>query len=72
MFELFNGAVKEGMTDFTLYRVPAGWQASSRWHSSTGWRVSIDRSLEEAVRGALSIHREEPKLVVDLGAEDLI
>lgn len=66
MFELFDNAIKQGMTDFTLYRVPAGWQASSRWHSSTGWRVNIAKDLKTAVSAALSISRQLPNDGADL------
>lgn len=68
MFELFHAAIKAGMTDLTLYRVSAGWQASSRWHSGTGWRVNIDRDLETALKGALSTQR----IVPDTEVGDLV
>lgn len=54
MFELFHAAIKEGMTDFTIYRVPEGWQVSSRWRSGSGWRVNTTKDIEVAIRGALS------------------
>lgn len=66
MFELFHDAIKQGMTDFTLYRVPQGWQAGSRWHNSTGWRVNVTKDLETAVKGALSTQRLMP---VDDGSD---
>lgn len=57
MFELFEKAIKAGMTDFTLYRTDKGWQASSRWHSGPGWRASVARELETAIKGALAVQR---------------
>lgn len=60
MLAQLNAAIKAGMTDFTLYRVTAGWQASSRWHSGSGWRVSIHKDLGIAIQGALSIERILP------------
>lgn len=60
MFEMMHKAIAAGMTDFTLYRVATGWQASSRWHSGTGWRVSIDKEAEIAIKGALTTERHIP------------
>ncbi len=46
---MFDEAVKKGLTDLTIFRVTEGWQASSRWRDSQGWRVNIHKDLGTAV-----------------------
>lgn len=61
---MFDEAVAAGLHDLTVFRVPAGWQAASRWRGSNSWRVHENGDIQEAIALALEI-----KIKVDDGSD---
>jgi hypothetical protein len=50
----FAKAAEKGLTGFTLFKTSQGWQASTRWGDSNGWRVHISQNPHKAVQDALA------------------